>query len=240
MKKMTYLLAALLALGVLQSQAEAKESPPPAAGGTGGSGAAGGTYQQDDANVYVPSQSVMEEAKPSTVKRLDVGLVGGIEGYTGSLAPNISPGVAWGVNIDAQPTKVLGLEFSYVGAENYVSDPVAPNAQILRNGGNVALKFSFMQNPIEPYVLGGVGFSYANVRRAPADSGYQDDTFGQIPLAAGINVKLARNVSAGARFSYDFLFDRDFTPPTRTNAFGIDNKENGDIWRGTLQVGALF
>jgi len=41
---------------------------------------------------------------------------GGVEGYTGSLAPRIGPGASWGVTVGLQPLKVLGVELGYTGA----------------------------------------------------------------------------------------------------------------------------
>ncbi|MGC4115706.1 MAG: hypothetical protein QM765_14110 [Myxococcales bacterium] len=45
---------------------------------------------------------------------------------------------------------------------------------------------------------------------------------------------------AGARFTFNYLFDRNFTPATRTGAFGFDDKQGGDSYTGQLRLGGAF
>jgi opacity protein-like surface antigen len=214
-----------------QIEEEVEEEVGP---GTGGTGA---PQQPGEQVVVIESE---RESELAANRGLSVSAGGGVEGYTGSLAPNIQPGATWGVMVAAQPHNIIGVELAYSGAFNEVDDPVAPDADIVRNGGNVNVKFSLLPRQIEPFVFGGIGIADANVRDAPEGSGYQDDTFGFVPVGAGVNYHITDNVTAGARASYDVLFDRDFTRDTRENSFGIDDKSSGDIWRGMLQVGAKF
>jgi hypothetical protein len=163
---------------------------------------------------------------------------GGVEGYTGSLAPRNSAGPSWGVTLGAQPTSVFGLEVGYQGARNDIDDPAAEGGRINRNGGNVNVKISLAPRSVEPYVFGGVGISRANVTGEPG-AGYQSDTFGQVPVGAGLNLHLGA-FTAGARVAYEILFNRDFAPAEGGLGDVGGAQLGGDIWNGQLQLGATF
>jgi hypothetical protein len=187
-----------------------------------------------------PRARVEGERAPSD--RISVSALGGIEGYTGALAPRIARGPSWGINVGIQPMNNVGLELAYSGAANSVEDPTAAGARIVRNGANVNVKITLAPTKVEPYVFGGVGISRADVRQGGEQAsiaGYTDDVFGMVPLGGGLNWQVGR-FTAGARLSYNMLFNRDFTPGTRLNSLGIDNKRSGDIWNGVLNLGSTF
>ena len=175
-------------------------------------------------------------------KGITVGAVGGVEGYSGSLAPRINAGPSWGVNVDLQPTRVLGLELGYSGATNKITDPAATGARIIRNGANANLKVSLAPTRVEPYVFGGIGVSRADIRSGGKDASagaYRDDTFGMVPVGAGLNLR-AGKFTAGLRTSYNFLFNKDFTPATPANSLGVNRKTSGDSFNGVLSLGSTF
>ncbi len=171
------------------------------------------------------------------MRGLSVLIGGGVEGYTGALAPEINPGATAGVTAALRPSKVFGLELGYSGAVNNL-DRLADlggtgGPDLVRNGGQAAVTFGLAATPVQPYVLGGVGFSDYNFRGAGAAAGgFTDDMVGNVPVGAGLRTHIG-NFTADARLNYNFLFDQDFA--------GVDDGLN-EIGRysGTLNIGGTF
>jgi hypothetical protein len=158
---------------------------------------------------------------------------GGVEGYTGSLAPAIDPGAAYGVTAAIKPSKVFGLELGYSGAVNNVSDgafAASSGPDIVRNGGQAAATFALSATPVQPYVLGGIGLSDYNFRGT--GGGFSDDTVGNVPVGAGLRTHIG-SFTADLRANYNFLFDQDFA--------AVDDGLNGNgRYSGTLNIGGTF
>ena len=183
------------------------------------------------------NQPVKKESK-ANMRGLTLTVGGGVEGYTGALAPEINPGPAYGVQADIKPSKVFGLELGYSGAVNNldprVGDIGASGPDLVRNGGQAALTFGLAATPVQPYVLGGVGFSDYNFRGAgAAAAGFRDDMVGNVPVGAGLRTHIG-DFTADLRANYNFLFDQDFA--TRVDS-GLN--ENGR-YSGTLNIGGTF
>ncbi|ADO68807.1 conserved uncharacterized protein [Stigmatella aurantiaca DW4/3-1] len=158
---------------------------------------------------------------------------GGVEGYTGSLAPAIDPGAAYGVTAAIKPSKVFGIELGYSGAVNNVSDSAfaaSSGPDIVRNGGQAAATFGLTATPVQPYVLGGIGISDYNFRGT--GGGFRDDTVGNVPVGAGLRTHFG-DFTADLRANYNFLFDQDFA--------SVDDGLNGNgRYSGTLNIGGTF
>ncbi len=191
--RISYLLAAALALGMVPGRAVANEdenqSSAASQGASGGAAdcsqcqcgqgasSAGGSSQLDcspcpcqppstggtgapssetNVTVITGEQGQPKEKKPN--EGLGVALLGGVEGYTSSLAPRLNPGGGWGLMVTAQPTPIVGLELAYSGANNRITDPNTSGAsRIIRTGGQADLKFSLLPRAVEPYLFGGIG-----------------------------------------------------------------------------------
>lgn len=181
---------------------------------------------EDDADVNRESDADM--------RGLTVMVGGGVEGYTGELAPAINPGAAYGVTASIKPSKVMGLELGYNGAVNNLDNTALgadSGPDLVRNGGQAAVTLGLGAAPIQPYVLGGIGFSDYNFRGAAA-SGFSDDVVGNVPVGAGLRTHIG-DFTADLRANYNFLFDQDFA--------GVDDglNENGR-YSGTLNIGGTF
>lgn len=225
--------------------------------GSGGSG----SYQSEplrETQVTPPAEPVQPVTPPSgafspitededvdvdvredaNMRGLTLMVGGGVEGYTGALAPNINPGPAYGVTAAIKPSKVLGIELGYSGAVNNLDSPLAADLggngpDLVRNGGQAALTFGLGAAPVQPYVLGGIGFSDYNFRNTgAAAAGFADDMVGNVPVGAGLRTHIG-SFTADLRANYNFLFDEDFV--------GIDTglNENGR-YSGTLNIGGTF
>jgi hypothetical protein len=177
----------------------------------------------------------VREESDADMRGLTLMVGGGVEGYTGALAPSINPGPAYGVTASIKPSKVLGIELGYSGAVNNLDSPLAgtDGPDLVRNGGQAALTFGLGAAPVQPYVLGGIGFSDYNVRGAGAGAaGFGDDMVGNVPVGAGLRTHIG-NFTADLRANYNFLFDQEFA--------GVDTglNENGR-YSGTLNIGGTF
>jgi len=181
----------------------------------------------EDANAV----DVNKESK-ADMRGLTVMLGGGVEGYTGALAPQISPGATYGVTAAIKPSKVFGLELGYSGAVNNLDAAGGGTSgpDLVRNGGQAALTFGLGAAPVQPYVLGGIGFSDYNVRNEAA--GFSDDMVGNVPVGAGLRTHIG-DFTFDLRGNYNFLFDQDFA--------GVETglNENGR-YSGTLNIGGTF
>jgi hypothetical protein len=190
----------------------------------------------------VPEDQAKNKESRSDMRGLTVMLGGGIEGYSGDLAPQINAGPAWGVRAALKPTKVLGLEIGYSGAVNEIDDGTSDGstggADIVRNGGEAVATLGLSASPVQPYLLGGVGLSRYNVRGGEG-AGFRSDTTGNIPLGGGLRTHVG-NFTADARFGYSVLFDQQFASRVdQRDLVGI-NSTSGGRYQGTLNLGSTF
>jgi hypothetical protein len=178
-------------------------------------------------------------AEPMPTERADMRGVtlligGGIEGYTGNLASDVNPGGTAGISASFRPSRVFGIELGYSGALNEVDQDlvgeVRDGADIIRNGGQAALTLGLTATPLQPYVLGGVGVNFYNIRNGEA-AGFQDDTVGTVPVGLGLRTHLGQ-FTADARLNYNFLLGQQFAPA------GED--DTGGSYTGTLNLGGTF
>ncbi|WP_395841365.1 outer membrane protein [Cystobacter fuscus] len=169
--------------------------------------------------------------KEADMRGLTVMVGGGVEGYTGGLAPEVRPGAAVGVTAAIKPSKVFGIELGYSGAANDLRDNAGSGPDIIRNGGQAALTFGLAATPVQPYVLGGLGLNRYNVRNS-GDTGFRDDTNANIPVGAGLRTHIG-DFTADARINYNFLLNNDFSP-------GVDADTWTGRYTGTINLGGTF
>jgi hypothetical protein len=175
-------------------------------------------------------------------------LGGGVEGYTGALAPRVGVGPTYGAAIQLRPAPMFGLELAYSGGVHEIKDNlthganVASGADIVRNGARAMLSLG-LPTPVQPYITGGVGVNWYSVRGNANAFGFRDDTAGEVPLGAGIRTQVGA-FTADLRGLYDVPFSQDFAPgetTTSTNAQVATFKtQNDGRYQGTLSIGATF
>jgi len=171
-------------------------------------------------------------------------LGGGVEGYSGALAPRLQLGPSWGVSAAIKPTKVLGFELGYSGATNEIDNGAigfdageARGADIIRNGGRALATLALGTSALQPYVMGGVGIDRYTVRVEGA--GFHDDTSGSIPVGVGLRGHW-RGFTADARVGYSWLFNSTLSDDTVTRRnLGLDTLNTGR-YQGMIQVGSTF
>ncbi|XXF78755.1 hypothetical protein P2318_03070 [Myxococcaceae bacterium GXIMD 01537] len=218
---------------------EQQQMPPPS-----GEAQPPESFQQQEPYPYEEGKGGSgqpKEKEAPNLRGLTVQLGGGVEGYTSSLAPQINPGPAVNVTAALKPSTVLGIELSYTGAVNNIdthggSDLTESGPDIVRNGGQAVATFAFTATALQPYLLGGVGFSDYNIRGG-FDEGFQDDTLGTVPVGLGVR-SVFGGLTADARVNYNFLFDQEFALNTATVADTDFTK--GGTYYGSLNVGWTF
>ncbi|MFZ5472167.1 MAG: hypothetical protein ACOZIN_22270 [Myxococcota bacterium] len=170
---------------------------------------------------------------------------GGVEGYTGDLAPQIQPGFGYGAQVLFKPTPIVGIEVAYSGAVNEVDVGLeqelgaTSGADLVRNGGSAAATIAFVNGPVQPYVLGGIGFSHYNARGDTENFGFQNDTGGNVPLGVGIR-GYAGGFVADLRGQYSVLFDHEFAPNVEPVDVAGINSITAGRYSGTLNLGYIF
>lgn len=161
---------------------------------------------------------------------------GGVEGFTGKLAPNVNPGVTYGAELGFKPFSGLGLELGYNGGLHDLD--VGPGgtrsgADVVRNAGQAAVIVDVPLGRIQPYALGGIGVNNYNVRTpAFASNGFRDDTSGYVPTGVGLRFNLSRTITADARATYNIPFSENFAP--------FDTGAGSGRYQGMLQLGGQY
>lgn len=163
----------------------------------------------------------------------------GVEGYTGGLRDEIAPGVAWGASASIKPSKILGFELGYSGAVNELRDSSfdVNGADVVRNGGQLLATVGLGAAPVQPYVLGGVGLNWYNVRAT--GSGLSDDTSGNIPLGGGVRAHIG-HFTADARLNYNILFNNNMADRVGVPSTASNLGAGGGRYTGTLSIGSTF
>lgn len=187
--------------------------------------------------VYIPEDK-------NKMSGLTVLAGGGVEGYTGELAPQINPGPSWRVTAAVKPTKVLGIEIGYSGAVNnlkgnQVAGINGRGADIVRNGVDAVATLGLSETPVQPYLLGGFGVSRYSVRDEINSLGFQSDTSERIPLGGGLRTHMGQ-FTADARFDYHVLVNEKFATTVGPNSVAGVNSVSAGSYQGSLQVGATF
>jgi hypothetical protein len=212
---------------------------------TGGSGIATPppsdfTPSADRAEPIEPLE--VEEEEKNDTRGLTLLVGGGVEGYTGELAPQINPGATAGVRAAIKPSKVLGLELGYSGALNNidtgggdVGEGAVDGPDLIRNGGQAVVTLGLFATDWHPYLLGGIGINDYNFRGGET-LGYSDDTVGNVPAGLGFRGHVG-DFTVDARANYNFLFDKEFAAGAESS--GGDFGEGGS-YQGTISVGGTF
>jgi hypothetical protein len=186
----------------------------------------------DDREVKVEIENKNEDRGPYVL------LGGGVEGYTGLLAPNINPGVTYSVEAGIRPIPGLAFELGYNGGLHDIDTGpggVRDGADVVRNAGQAVMVVNAPLGNAHPYLLGGIGVEGHNVRALEGTSaarGFTDDTSGYVPTGVGLRLDLTDTIAADLRGTYNFPLSQDFAP--------FDTGAGSGRYQGLLQLGGAF
>jgi opacity protein-like surface antigen len=168
---------------------------------------------------------------PATIGS-SVGLMGdiGIQDYNRNVSDELNVGVGYGAKIDITPQRNIGLELSYNGAVNGISDRFSTNGNIVTNqvGGNLKINMIPPNRAwaVRPFIFGGA--SYYRIDTNNFTPGISDNNAFAIPAGLGLETDIGRRFLLGARYTYNFLFNE---------SDGFAGRQ-ADSWIVGLNIGA--
>jgi opacity protein-like surface antigen len=162
----------------------------------------------------------------------------GAGGLTGDLGERTAPGGLLGITAHADPWRYFGVEAGVEGQRLPIDDDrVGDEQAIYRWNGNVMAKGGplLLRDTLRPYVGVGAGLSYLNATEEAEDL-YDNDFMAELPLAAGVDFRFTKNISAGARASYQILFFDEFADDAITD----EDNPDGNLFNIGVTVGGRF
>lgn len=171
-----------------------------------------------------PADQPMIRRIPQPVLSVEGG--GGIVGFVGGTG---TPGPAWNLRVTGTLTERFAIEGNYLGSVNERTDTKESLVMTALDAGvryNILLPEQF---PIQPYVVGGVGYAGFAGR-------YGDTAMLTVPVVIGGERLLTPNIKVGARFSYRPAFFDDLSTPMTPRG----EKPGADTWTLLAQIGGGF
>lgn len=159
----------------------------------------------------------------------------GVGGFTGGLDEYTAAGPAWGIGVNLQPYRFIGVEVAYEGSRNQLTDDrFTTSPSLTRHGASAMIKLAppFIER-IKPFVGAGLGASYVGVDDT-GDGLYRNDFIQEVPVAAGLEFNSGA-VTAGIRATYRFLVDEGFADAAQP----VGNPEGG-LFDASVTLGARF
>jgi len=185
------------------------------------------------------AQAYEEPVAPAGVPRarkLDMAVMlgGGVQGFIEDAARQFSdPGGAWGVRVAFGNESLLAAELGYLGAaQNITALGLDTDAFLLTNGAEAVARLNFLTGAVQPYILGGAGWTNFRVT---------GDDFNNSSVADDENVlHLPVGVGIGARFE-DLRIDARGTVRAVPDGNLFTTEEgNMHTWNANLTAGWEF
>jgi hypothetical protein len=153
----------------------------------------------------------------------------GVTAFTGDLGGETDVGAFLGIQAEARPLQLLGVELGYEGSANGFEEDDS-GALWRHNVGALAKLGPVLDNRWMPFVGAGLGVSYLDPTGEAGTDVFDDDFVAEVPLAAGIEYRFS-GVTAGARATYRIVAGEGFAPGS------IDE---GDLFTAGLSLGGRF
>jgi opacity protein-like surface antigen len=153
----------------------------------------------------------------------------GITAFTGDLGDETNVGGFLGVQVDAQPLRLMGIEVGYEGSANGFEE--SGSGSLWRhNLGALAKLGPIVDNRWQPFVGAGVGVSYIDPTGMADVTTFDNDFVFEVPLAAGLEYRFS-NLTAGARATYRIMDGEAFAP---------GDVDEGDLFTAGFSLGGRF
>ncbi len=160
----------------------------------------------------------------------------GLGNFTRGLSPYTQAGLSWGLHITFNNTPWAGAEINYQGLRSALQSTPLPNGANPENTLLVndiftidfkgTLPMALGPGIIEPYLLGGAGYSWMWSPVLLGSSGSTIDSAGAFPVGGGVSYIFRNGLALDSRFTYNFLTG------SRTGLIA-----NGDSWTATVLLG---
>ncbi len=184
--------------------------------------------------VSASAQSVSETVEPAdetnVTSRIEVALVGGLGGYTGSLSQTTDVGPVFGFEVDVPVWRSLQLELGYRGFNFPITDTRLVQQSIWSHGVRAAAKVSVpYTRTVSPFVSIGAGFLVVDPT-SEADDLFRSDAAFEIPAAIGIQFE-TEFLEASIRGGWSGLLGQSVTREDRLGPL------RGGLLTGGLSLG---
>jgi hypothetical protein len=169
-------------------------------------------------------------------------LQGGASRYTQSLSGNAADtGAAYGARLGMMPTPMLGGELGYLGTLNNINADSSigrASSTLHANEGYVDARLNILPGELTPYVFGGYGVTWVSGGGA---SGIPNRSASTLPFGGGLDYSFGQ-FKLGARFQYNYLFDKIYTGNSGgvVTSVSADKGGNADFYAVSIDLGASF
>ncbi len=165
-------------------------------------------------------------------------LGGGVTGFTRQGARDqFGTGGYWDVRALLGADSFIGAELAYVGSAREINAAgVTGNAALLGNGAEAVARANLPLSAgalrVEPFLFGGVGWTYYNIANSDSNTSNIKDHANAftIPFGAGVGLTYAHFI-VDARFTYRAVFDDKLVPTSGSDSLDLQN------WSGGLTLG---
>ncbi|WP_437792794.1 hypothetical protein [Sorangium sp. So ce693] len=148
----------------------------------------------------------------------------GVLGYVGGAA---GVGPSWNVRVTGTMSPRVAVEGNYTGS---VNQRTIAGKSLVMTALDAGLRYNILRADeaiVQPFVVAGVGYV--------GWAGRGGDPFAvSVPLTAGVERLVTRNVKVGARFNFRPAFFDDLT------IGGVTNRTGGDSWSLLAHGGGAF
>lgn len=216
---------------------DAQPSDETGAYGGGQTGTVGGSETEPAATTSTKAVPIFDS------KTYSITAGGGVVSYTNNDANDfIDTGGAYQVRAAVGTRSIVGFELAYVGSANDVEAlGLDPDATLLGNGVEGAVRFNFTVSKWQPYLLAGAVWKrYVVVNddfNTSATVNNSDGVF-EVPLAAGLTWHAKERGEDGlvvdGRFDYRLAGGSDLLGGSDGGGPGLEN------WQATLKAGWEF
>lgn len=168
-------------------------------------------------------------AAPALAQERGLTVRSGVTAFTGDLGGETDVGAFLGIQAEARPLRLLGVELGYEGSANGFEEDDS-GALWRHNVGALAKLGPVLDDRWMPFVGAGLGVSYLDPTGEAGADVFDDDFVAEVPLAAGIEYRFS-GVTAGARATYRIVTGEGFAP---------GNIDEGDLFTAGLSLGGRF
>ncbi|WP_437973691.1 hypothetical protein WMF11_33830 [Sorangium sp. So ce295] len=192
------------------------------AGAAEAQGAAGRDQQVRPTGNLPPADQPLIRRIPEPTVAVEGGL--GVLGFLGGAA---GVGPSWNVRVTGSMSPRVAVEANYTGS---VNERAIVGKSLVMTSFDAGLRYNILRADeavVQPFVVGGVGYV--------GWAGRGGDAFAlSVPLTAGVERLVTRNVKLGARFNFRPAFFDDLSLGGATSPTG------GDTWALLAHGGGAF
>jgi opacity protein-like surface antigen len=168
-------------------------------------------------------------AAPAIAQDRGLTVRSGVSAFTGDLGDGTDVGAFLGIQAEARPYRLIGVEVGYEGSANGFEEN--DSGSLWRhNVGALAKLGPVLDDRWMPFVGAGLGISYLDPTGEAGTNVFDDDFVAEVPVAAGIEYRFS-GLTAGARATYRVISGEGFAP---------GDIDEGDLFTAGLSLGGRF